>query len=196
MIVLVGIIVLHIVLYWGVKSGFVGRAIDAVAPPIETKIIEEKVKDDTPPPPPPPEMKQPPVEVPPPVIDITIPIDAPTSTALTNTTTERVAPPPVVVAPVVRTVLKQSKAAQPDIQDYYPPTSIRLGEEGVVRLKVCVNPAGRVETSVVEATSNFARLDEAGVKVSKVMRFVPPTENGKPVGGCGSLPIRFKIKND
>ena len=162
-------------------------------------IVNEVEEDLPPPPPPPPKMELPPVEVPPPVIDISIAPDAPATTALTNVTDrpQPVAPPPPPPRQVVRTALKLNpKSSQPNVDDYYPETSRRLEEEGVAKIKVCVATNGRVKTAEVEEGSGFARLDEAGVKVAKLLRFTPPTVDGKPIDdACGTVPIRFKLPN-
>ncbi|MEP7312093.1 MAG: energy transducer TonB [Pseudomonadota bacterium] len=197
-IVFVGIILFHILLYWGVKSGFVGKALEAVAPPIETEIIEETVDDNAPPPPPPPEMERPPVEIPPPVVDINIPVEAATNTALTNTTTERRPPPP---APVVAVAIPRVKAklnpraSQPDSEEYYPPSSKRLGEQGNTVVKSCIGENGRLAEATVETSSGVARLDEAAVKFARALRYVAATENGKPVADCFSFRVRFQLKD-
>ncbi len=195
-LVFIGVVGLHVVLVWGLANGFAVKVVESLAPPIITDLIEEKTEEEAPPPPPPPKMELPPVEVPPPVVDITIPVESNT-TALSNVTDKPLppAPPPVVAAPpVARTPLRVNpKSQQPNLDDYYPPASKRLGEEGVARVKVCVNVNGRVESAELEGTSGTPRLDEAAVKVAKVYRLIPPTENGKPVPGCAPLPIRFKL---
>ena len=193
----VGILILfHLLLFWGLKSGFAMKVIESMAPPIVADIIQEAKEEEAPPPPPPPKMELPPVEVPPPVIDISIPVETNT-TAISNVTDRpppAPPPPPAAAPPVVRTALKLNpRATQPSTADYYPPTSQRLGEEGVARVKVCVGTNGRVKTSELEGTSGFERLDEAALKVGKLMRFTPPTENGVAVEQCGTLPIRFKL---
>jgi periplasmic protein TonB len=140
-------------------------------------------------------MELPPVEVPPPVVDISIPVET-TTTALSNVTDKPAPPPPpVVAAPVVRTALKLNpKSSQPNVDDYYPETSRRLEEQGVAKVKACVDAKGKVKTATLEETSGFSRLDEAGIKVAKLLRFTPPTVNGQPVDdACGTVPIRFKL---
>jgi protein TonB len=191
-------VVLHIFLIWGLKSGFAMKIIDTIAPPIETEIIEETKKDDTPPPPPPPKMELPPVEVPPPVVDINIPIESNT-TALSNVTDKPLppAPPPVrVEAPVVRVAMKlNSRATQPDFEEYYPPSSKRLGEAGTSVIKACTDDKGKIaDTSLVE-TSGFPRLDEAALKVAKAYRYSPGTENGKPVASCLTYRLTWKLRD-
>jgi protein TonB len=194
-IFLIALLLFHIILFWGLKSGFAVRLLEELTQPIKADIINEVKKDDTPPPPPPPKMEMPPVEVPPPIVDITIPVET-TSTALTNVT-DRPQPPPPPPPPreVVRTSLKLNpKSSQPNVDDYYPETSKRLEEEGVAKIKVCVGSNGRVKDASLDETSGFSRLDDAGVKVAKLLKFTPPTEDGKPLeNACGTVPIRFKM---
>ncbi len=193
-IVLVVLVLFHLMLFWALKSGFAQKVIDSLAPPIVADIINEKKDEEAPPPPPPPKMEIPPVEVPPPVVDITIAPDAPPTNAISNVTDRPPPPPPVVAAPsVLVKLVANPKASQPNVNDYYPPTSIRLEEEGLSRLKVCVGPNGRVKDATVEASSGFPRLDEAAVKVAKMYRFTPQTVNGVPVDACGLMPIRFVL---
>jgi periplasmic protein TonB len=193
-IAFIAMVLFHILLFWGLKNGFAIKLMEAMAPPIVADIVQEEVKDDKPPPPPPPKMELPPVEVPPPVVDISIPIET-VSTALTNVTDKPVPPPPVVAAPVVRTALKLNpKSSQPNVDDYYPETSRRLEEQGVAKIKACVGANGKVKSASLEETSGFTRLDEAGIKVAKLLRFTPPTVNGQAVDdACGTVPIRFKL---
>jgi protein TonB len=134
-------------------------------------------------------MELPPVEVPPPVVDITIPVDAAPTTALSNVTDKPVPPPPPPpVAAAPKPQLKLSKANQPSVNDYYPPTSVRLNEQGVTRVKLCVGTNGRVTEATVDTSSGFERLDEAATKVAKLYRFNPVTETV-----CSTMPIRFTL---
>jgi protein TonB len=189
------LILFHIILIWGLKSGFAWKVVEMITPPIVADIINEPKDEKTPPPPPPPKMELPPVEVPPPVVDIQITPDAPPSTAIQNVTDRPAPPAPPPVAAVAATGLKPNpKATQPNVDEYYPPTSTRLGEEGTAKVKVCVGVNGRVETSTLSETSGFDRLDEAALKVAKLYRFIPATENGKPVEACAAMPIKFKLK--
>jgi protein TonB len=89
----IGIVILvHIVIIYGLASGLAKKAVEKLAGPIETKVIEEKVKPPPPPEkvvPPPPDIKAPPPPfVPPPEFQVTAPV--PPAPAMTTTT---VAPP-------------------------------------------------------------------------------------------------------
>ena len=52
-IVLFAIIGLHVFIAWALATGLARRAIELVAPPIQTEVVEEVQKKDEPPPPPP-----------------------------------------------------------------------------------------------------------------------------------------------
>jgi periplasmic protein TonB len=184
------LVLFHIIVIWGLKSGFAMKMVAAITPPIIADVINEVKDEEAPPPPPPPKMELPPVEVPPPVVDITLPVETTTSTALTNVTDkpQPQAPPPPAPPPQQ---LKLSKANQPSINDYYPPTSQRLGETGVVRVKICVGTNGRVTSAEIGQTSGFERLDEAGLKVAKLYRFNPVTQEV-----CNTLPVRFQLNEE
>ncbi|MEI2654470.1 MAG: energy transducer TonB [Microthrixaceae bacterium] len=195
---MVALILFHIVLFWALKSGLAVKLLESITEPIKVDIVNEVKEEEPPPPPPPPKMELPPVEVPPPVIDITITADAPPTNAISNVTDKPqppAPPPPPPPRQVVRTALKLNpKSTQPSVDDYYPETSRRLEEEGVAKIKVYIGINGRVKTAETEETSGFQRLDEAGVKVAKLLRFTPPTVDGKPVDdACGTVPIRFQL---
>lgn len=194
--VLIGIIVFHLLLVWGLTSGLAKRTLEIIAPPIITEVIEEEQTEDKPPPPPPPKMEIPPVQVPPPVVDITLPAEPTTTTALSNVTDKPLPPPPPPVA-IVRVAPKLKPGAQPQSDDYYPPTSKRLEEQGNTIVKLCVGENGRLAREPsVEAASKFPRLDEAAVRYAKALRLQAGTENGKPVTSCFNLRVKFELKNN
>lgn len=197
-IAFIAMVLLHILLIWGLKSGFAMKVIDTLAPPIVTEIIEEKQEDDTPPPPPPPKMDLPPVEVPPPVVDINVPVETNT-TALSNVTDKPLPPPPPprpVEAPknIVSAGLRKG-ASQPDSEEYYPPSSKRLGEQGNVVVKSCLDDKAKITDVTVQESSNFPKLDEAATKYARALRYQAATENGKPVAGCFAFRVRFQLKD-
>jgi protein TonB len=119
----------------------------------------------------------------------------------TNAITAKVAEPkaaaPVAKAAVAGTAIGLGKGF-PNVDDYYPDASRRLGEEGLTIVDICVGPDGKLtEPPKVGKTSGHERLDQAAVKVASVGsgRFKPATEEGKPVSKCTQLPIRFKLHN-
>ena len=89
--VLVAIILLHLFIFWALATGLAKRAVEMIAPPIQTVIETETHKEAPPPPPPPPTFERPPVEIPPTDTIVEMPV-AQTTTAISNTTTQHVAP--------------------------------------------------------------------------------------------------------
>src|SRR3569833_3414832 len=99
--VLFTIIGLHVFIARAQATGLARRAIELVAPPIQTEVVEEVQKKDEPPPPPPPQMERPPVEIPPPDVAIEVPVET-QSAAIQDVTDKPVPkspPPPPPPAP-------------------------------------------------------------------------------------------------
>ena len=194
-VVAAAIVALHVLAAWGFASGLATRAIEALAPPIEADIVEEKIKDEEPPPPPPPEMERPPVEVPPPEVSIDLPME--TNTTAIQDVTDR-APPPAPPPPprVAGSPAKMTRPVNPD--DYYPPGSIRREEQGSPVVQACVGSNGRlVRDPVVTDTSGFPDLDSAAVKVAKATRYAAGTENGSALPeSCIKFKVKFVLKNN
>ncbi|HYL89125.1 MAG TPA: TonB family protein [Burkholderiales bacterium] len=174
-------VVLHIVLIYALLHGLARKIVEVVAPPLETKVIEEvKPPADKPPPPPPKLETPPPPFIPPPEINIQMPMQqAPTITAVAPTPPS---PKPVAIAPPphvpVRTapVVQASSCDKPD----YPPASRRANETGTVLLNFLVDVNGKVLDSKVERSSGYRRLDEAARAGLELCNFKPATVDGKP----------------
>jgi protein TonB len=193
--VLVAIVALHVFLLYALATGLARRAIEVLAPPIQTTIVEETKKEEAPPPPPPPQFERPPVEVPPPDVTINMPVE-PDTTAIRVTNTPVVKAPPVAAAPTRRTALGVGKNF-PSSDEYYPDASRRLEEQGIVTVHVCVGPDNKLtEEPTVAKSSGSARLDAAGLKLAKAGsgKFIAATEDGKAITQCSALPIRFVLR--
>jgi periplasmic protein TonB len=195
----VAIVLLHVLLIYGLASGLAHRVIEAVAPPIQTDIVQEVQKKDEPPPPPPPKLERPPVEVPPPDVTINVPVETNT-TAITDVTNKHVeAAPPPPPAPPPRAVVKTAPGTLknfPNSDDYYPPASQRLGEEGTTLVEACPGANGQLtaEPKMVKS-SGHPRLDEGALKLAKAGsgKYKPGTEDGKPVAMCFNFNITFRL---
>ncbi|MET0281056.1 MAG: energy transducer TonB [Steroidobacteraceae bacterium] len=191
------LIAFHIVLLWALKSGFAVKFVQSITEPIKAEIINEVKPEEPPPPPPEVRMELPPVQVPPVLVDIQIPSDPPPTALQAPITTDPTPQPPAPPAPP-RPPVAATKAVvtyKPDTFDYYPSTSRNLGEEGKLRVRLCVGVNGRVTEAAVGEGSGIARLDEAGVRLAKQYRFKPATEDGKPVAQCFLLPVSFSLKD-
>jgi protein TonB len=197
--VFVAIIGVHVIIIWALASGLARHLIETIAPPLQTDIVQEVQKRDEPPPPPPPQLERPPVEVPPPDVTIDLPVET-TSTAITDVTDKHiVAPPPPPPPPkAVNRVSARPGKNFPNTEDYYPPSSKRLGEEGTVTVRACVDPKGKLtEDPTVAKGSGNARLDDGALKLAKAGsgRYTPGTEDGQPAASCTMFNVRFEMKN-
>lgn len=197
---LIILIAFHLALFWALKSGFAIKILETIAPPIVADIINEKKPDEPPPPPPEVKMELPPVVMPPVLVDIQMPVEAP-PTALTAPVVDRPIPPapPAPPAPPPRApvVTKATVTYRPDTFDYYPTQSRNLGEEGKLKVRLCIGANGRVTEAAIAETSGVGRLDEAGVRMAKQFRFKPGTEDGKPkASDCFVQPISFSLKGE
>src|SRR5262249_34329726 len=154
--VLFAIVALHVFIIWALATGLAHRAIEVLAPPIQTTIVEETKKEEAPPPPPPPQFERPPVELPPPDVTINVPVETET-TAIRVTNTPVVKAAPVVVAKPGTSV--GFGKGFPNSDDYYPDASRRLEEQGTVTVHVCVGPDGKLTEEPTIAKTSGARLD-------------------------------------
>lgn len=182
------------------STGLASRVINIVAPPIQTDIVQEVQKHDQAPPPPPPKMEKPPVELPPPDVAINIPSETRT-TAITNVTNKPVPKPTAPPAPVHHTITGISGMNNrnfPNVNDFYPPASARLGEDGTAMVHVCVGPNGRLVAPdpTIAKSSGHSRLDEAAIRLAKAGsgKYKPATEDGKPISACTSFSVKFQLQ--
>ena len=190
---LVAIIALHLFIFWALATGLAQRAIELVAPPIQTDIVQEEVKKNEPPPPPPPEFQRPPVEVPPPDVVVDLPVETAQTTAINVTTKHVEAAPPKAVN---RTAPKIDAKHFPNSEDYYPAASKRLGEEGTATVHICIDPGGKPSgPPTIAQTSGKERLDTGALELAKAgARYISPaTEDGKPVAGCLDFRVKFQM---
>jgi periplasmic protein TonB len=199
-VVLLAIIALHVFIAWALATGLARRAIELVAPPIQTEVVEEVKKEDQPPPPPPPQMERPPVEIPPPDVAIEVPVETQTTAIqdVTDRPVPKAPPPPPPPPPKKNLVAPKPGKNFPTAEEYYPPASKRLGEEGSVNVHVCVGPNGKLtEDPTLAQTSGSARLDDGALKLAKAAsgHYQPGTEDGSPTTSCTVFKIKFELRN-
>jgi len=199
-VVLFAIIGLHVFIAWALATGLARRAIELVAPPIQTEVVEEVKKEDQPPPPPPPQMERPPVEIPPPDVAIEVPVETQTTAIqdVTDKPVPKAPPPPPPPAPKRNLVAPKPGKNFPTAEEYYPPASKRLGEEGSANVHVCVGPNGKLtEDPTLAQTSGSARLDDGALKLAKAAsgHYQPGTEDGTPTTSCTVFKIKFELRN-
>ena len=170
--------------------------VSLVAPPTPPKVTPPP-----PPPPPAPTVRRP--IAPEPRLIAAAPTPAPKSFV--------VAPPPEPTPPEPAPVVAAAPVAPPapppprnlsasavqylePLQVEYPRLSKRLGETGVVMLRVFIDEAGRVRDVQVSRTSGHARLDDSAMAAVQKARFRPPSENGQAVSGYAQVPVDFQLE--
>lgn len=76
----------------------------------------------------------------------------------------------------------------------YPIESVRLREEGLVILRVCVAADGSVDEVELVESSGYPRLDDASIRmVTGRFQYNPATQNGVPIRHCQNQPIRWAL---
>lgn len=185
----IAVIGLHVLIIWGlvVSMGIV-PAPKFIAP-AQAVFIDDPVSE--------PEEEIKPVK---PEIDMT-----PVEETMPQLEIEEVVAPPTEVAmpasdnALAANVMEAGAAQQLKttnrVEPAYPATSRRLGEEGTTRLRVMVDESGRPREVQVQASSGFARLDQAAIEAVKRWRFVAATDGTRSVASWTQVAITFKLEN-
>ena len=185
-------VAVHIVVIVVLATGLAERVAHVIHGPIQTRIIEEVQPKREEPPPPPPELRDLPPYVTPP--DITLDYTPEQTTAIQQIQTTIRTPPPKP-APVVRVNARMDPRHQ-NSRPPYPPMSIRLQEEGTVVLALYVRDDGGVGEARIDQSSGYRRLDEAAKREAlRSWRFLPATDNGKPVGSWTRIKFKFRLED-
>jgi protein TonB len=141
------------------------------------------------PPPRLPDFKQPPaVATVLPEVEINLSEDGPTATTPTI-------PAAVTQAPTeIPRTLPVPITSHAVTSDDYPELSVRMAEQGVVKIKYLVQADGVVGQCAVITSSGSSRLDNAAcTMVKRRWRFRPATQNGKPVAEYLLAEVSFTL---
>lgn len=76
----------------------------------------------------------------------------------------------------------------------YPSTSYRLGEQGLVVVRVLIGVDGAAQDAKVQASSGYPRLDEAALKAARGWRYVPGRRGGVPEAMWVDVPVRWELQ--
>ena len=204
---LMAIVVLHLAGFYAIQSGLLSRVVTAAMPTITTISI---IAPPAPPKPPAPsvpktvELSAPvPRAVIPPLPLIAVAPSEPTITppqptraeaapVATAAPTAPAAPSPTPPAPSTpRTVSSVEYIKAPQL--IYPNLSRRLGESGTVVLRILINEKGLPEQILIQKSTGYSNLDEAGRQAAQRALFKPMIENGKPVPVYVLVPLTFQL---
>jgi protein TonB len=78
----------------------------------------------------------------------------------------------------------------------YPLLSRRMGEAGIVVLRVELDEQGHVSSARVATGSGFVRLDDAALAAVKAWRCNPAQRNGQPVRAVALQPFKFVLQGN
>lgn len=86
-------------------------------------------------------------------------------------------------------------AGFPRAVNFYPSAARRLGEEGTVRVRVCIGPRGRVRSESVARSSDARVLDQAALRYARATsgHWHPAMRGGQPIVDCTTRPVRFSL---
>jgi protein TonB len=215
------VVLLHVGALWALQTGLLRRVVDEVVPvellaaAVVTPPAPPRIEAPKPPEPTPVVPQPRPVAVhksvprPPPPAPAPQPIATPQAppspTAVTGTPEPQPAPPPVaapvaaapVAAPPPAAALAKVELPISDA-DYlqnpapeWPRMSQRLGEKGLVLLRVLIGTDGRARSAQVKQSSGFPRLDEASRTAVLAWKYVPGKRGGVPEEMWVNVPIRW-----
>ena len=77
----------------------------------------------------------------------------------------------------------------------YPDLARRRGEQGRVVLRVDVSVDGHPLSVSVARSSGFGILDSAAEDAVRTWRFLPATQDGRPVTATAEVPIQFRLED-
>jgi protein TonB len=103
-------------------------------------------------------------------------------------------PPDTGTSPTVPVVTSAARVLRAD-EPPYPAAARRLGEEGVVLVRVLVGADGRAEQVELAATSGSPRLDEAALRSVRHWLFRPAASGAGPVASWTTLRVVFRLTN-
>jgi TonB family protein len=189
---------LHIVLIYGFMTALSHAHKSAVPDPLQNRDLPRSQADPVPPPLPGPTLKTWTIDVPIPVVNV--PPEPIPGDAVTGNVVEKPAEPtsPPAATHVVKRGAGGPGAGFPESADFYPSQSIRLGEQGVSTVQVCVDAKGRLTSDPTTAkSSGSTRLDDGALKLARAGsgHYRASTEDGQPVSSCYPLGVRFQLKN-
>lgn len=198
------VVALHAALAYAFVNGTMHRLVDSIPEVVNVTFV-------APPPPPPPVSQPKTVEVaqkapsiaPPPLPVLPVVVENTITPPPAPVHASEPAPAAVVVAPVASAPAAPAAPAGPRVisaveyirapQPVYPSSSRRMGEQGVVTLRVLVNEKGYAEQASIQKSSGSSNLDEAGRAAVMRALFKPYIEDGKAQAVYVVVPINFQM---
>lgn len=192
---MLGVLALHLGLGWLLMRAHFRPPLTQAPTPITVNLLAAQAER----PPEPPKLKLPAAPQAPviPVMHFAIPTfntqvsAAPTPTAVYAPVQQREPAPeaaPAIAAPVSVPTPPAIKHIAPNAVRYLveprlmvPLLSRRLGESGIVHLRIVVDARGQLKDASIKKSSGFERIDAQALQDIRTARFAPYLENGQPL---------------
>ncbi len=201
---LIAIGALHLVAGWALAHGMMHRASKAEPAPVQVRLLEAPKPPQVTPPPPKMQVTLPilapmPI-VPPPPVTISSPVVVVAESLPTTSAPPRPEPAPAVAvaaAPVAPPAIRELPAGsfryrvEPRLS--YPRMSKRLGEAGVVVLRIVVDAAGMLRSATLKRSSGFERLDQQALLDIRSARFEPYLERGHAIDWEADAGLSYEL---
>ena len=205
------VLVFHALAIWALQTGLIMRAVEVIVPvEVLAQIIDLPTPKVTPAPPAPPEpVKQ--VAAKPKQVTQAAPtlLAVPDATPTPNAPSVQPIAPPAPYTPAVPVAAVPTPAPPAPAKitlpssdaDYlsnpkpkYPTMSLKMGEQGTVKIRVFVSAEGLPQKIELSQSSGYDRLDQAALASVPKWRFVPGKRGGVPEGMWFVVPIPFIIE--
>ena len=217
-LIVASVLLLHVLALWGLQSGLLQRAAQAVEEIVVPATVITEAPAPTPPAPPPPKAAPhvpstaAPTPTPTPVTAhaAVAPAPAPLPLAVADTSPVSNAPQGVVQAAspapaapaVAATPSAPARVELPSSDaDYlhnpksdYPRISRQRNEQGRVVVSVFIGIDGTAQKAEIKVSSGFDRLDQAALATVKSWRYVPGKRGGVPEALWFNVPINFVLE--
>jgi periplasmic protein TonB len=191
-----GVLAAHVLGGWALlQVDAVRQAVIEAAPIMVSMIAAPEPPKPAPPPPPPKPQPPRPRPAPAPVI-AAAPSPAPAPPAFVVPAPEPAPTPVVAVAPTPPAPPAPPAQVAPSVPKMIPPSAVRyvveprltvpllsrrLGEQGIVHLRVVVDVRGQLKEASLKKSSGFARIDQQALQDIRTARFAPYTDNGQAI---------------
>lgn len=201
---LTAIVAIHAGMFYLLQTGMLRDAVQAVLPQVVNVSFVAPAAPQPQPPAPQtvPVMQQAPAIVPPPLPLLNITVDNTITPPPAQPRSDTPTPPSAPQQPAAAAPAPPAPPAAPRLVQgveyvrppapVYPTISRRLGETGVVMLRVLISEKGLPEQAIIAKSSGSGNLDEAGRIAAMRALFKPYMEDGKPVAVYVLVPINFQ----
>ena len=196
---------LHLGIGWMLAHGMTRSAVPLKPEPVQVRLIEPPPPKVLPPEPirevklplvvPVPLVPPPPITVASPIVAVALNEPAPPPAPAKPTAVPAPTPPVVAAAPSAGPKLIPAGAVRylVEPQPHVPQMSRRLGESGLVVLRILVGVEGVLKTARVKTSSGFDRLDQQALIDIRGARFEPYLDNGRAVEWEADAGLEYEV---